>query len=101
MAYTHKRIPDPPLNSVVHHTGFGKEGDKNYPCDVLITNGCYLDSLYGRLCNFWHWRRILPDGKISKVDEYGYGSFTRSLHFTTAKNKVKIEIKKTKRMVKA
>lgn len=38
---------------------------------VKITEGQYWGS-HG-LCNFWHWREIMPDGKLSAKDEMGYG----------------------------
>jgi len=40
---------------------------------VYITKGEYLDSTYGRLSNFWHWREVLQDGSLSNNEEHGYG----------------------------
>ena len=40
--------------------------------EVKITSGYYLDPTYGRLSNFWYWKRVLPDGKLGK-EEHGYG----------------------------
>lgn len=37
---------------------------------VKITSGQAWSN--GRLSNFWHWREVLPDGKLGK-DESGYG----------------------------
>lgn len=39
---------------------------------VLVTSGCFLDPIHGRVSNFWHWREILEGGKLG-VDECGYG----------------------------
>lgn len=39
-----------------------------YPCVIL--SGCYLDPVYHRVSNFWHWRN-LSTGK----EESGYGNF--------------------------
>lgn len=36
--------------------------------DVLIIDGCFLDSLYKRVSNYWHWIRI----DTCEVDS-GYG----------------------------
>ena len=38
---------------------------------VQITGGQYWGE-YG-ISNFWHWREVLPDGSLSKIEEYGYG----------------------------
>jgi hypothetical protein len=70
-----ERINCPGINTIVKHTGWGFEDDKNYPCDVLITGGQFMSN--GRVSNFWYWRRILPDGVLSEV-EHGYGSFEKS-----------------------
>ncbi len=68
-----KRITNPTLGTVVHHTGWMFKDNKNYPCDVLITSGKYMSN--GRLSNAWHWNRILPNGEVCNEDEHGYGSF--------------------------
>jgi hypothetical protein len=68
------RITEPLKNTAVHHTGWGFENDQNYPCDVLITSGKYLDSFSHRVSNFWYWQRILSDGSLAP-EEHGYGSF--------------------------
>lgn len=39
--------------------------------DVKIMSGQFL--VRGRLSNFWYWRRVLPDGTLSEVEEHGYG----------------------------
>ena len=70
-----KPINNPKPYTVVRHTGWRFEDDKNYPCDVLIISGQYWSN--GRLSNHWHWKRILPDGNLGK-EEYGYGSFEES-----------------------
>jgi hypothetical protein len=41
---------------------------------VRIESGCFLDSIYGRVSNFWYWNRLLPDGSLAET-EHGYGSF--------------------------
>lgn len=68
-------INDPKIGTVVRHTGWGFENDKNYPCDVLIIDGSYTRN--GRVSNFWEWKRVLPDGSLSEL-ERGYGSFLNS-----------------------
>ena len=70
-----EQINSPKIGTVVRHTGCRFEDDKNYPCDVLITNGQYMS--YGRLSNFWYWQRVLPDGSLAET-EHGYGSFEKS-----------------------
>jgi hypothetical protein len=69
------QINNPKIGTVVRHTGWGFEKNKNYPCDVMITDGTYMSN--GRLSNFWYWRRVLPDGSLGKT-ECGYGSFEKS-----------------------
>lgn len=71
-----ERIESPIIGSVVKHTGW-KQDEKIYPCDVYIESGCYLDSTYGRVSNFWYWKRVLKDGSLAKT-EHGYGSFEKS-----------------------
>ena len=39
---------------------------------VKVTKGRFLDPVYGRVSNFWTWRRVLKDGKLGKP-ESGYG----------------------------
>lgn len=39
---------------------------------VKVTSGCFLDPVYGRVSNYWHWNEILPNGSIGP-DEHGYG----------------------------
>lgn len=67
-----KRIQEPNINSVVFHTGWRYENDDNYPCHIYIINGQKYSN--GRLSNFWTWKRILPNGDLSK-EEHNYGSF--------------------------
>jgi len=71
-----ERIKNPTIGSVVKHAGWQKD-EKIYPCDVYIESGCYLDSIYGRVINFWYWRRVLEDGSLAET-EHGYGSFEKS-----------------------
>jgi hypothetical protein len=70
-----EQINSPKIGTVVRHTGWRFEDDKNYPCDVLITDGKYMSN--GRLSNFWYWQRVLPDGSLSET-EHGYGGFEKS-----------------------
>lgn len=70
------KVQSPEIHSVVRHTGWGKEDNTNYPCDVLITSGTHLSN--GRVSNFWRWKRILPDGTLSEKEESGYGDFEQS-----------------------
>lgn len=70
-----KNIDSPKIGTVVTHTGQRMEDNQDYPCDVLITSGQYLSG--GRVSNFWYWKRVLPDGKLSEM-EHGYGSFAKS-----------------------
>ncbi|HDY88856.1 MAG TPA: hypothetical protein ENH82_12190 [bacterium] len=69
-----KLINDPKIGSIVKHIGW-QQDKKVYPCDVYITDGCYLSD--GRLSNFWWWKRVLKDGSLGKVEK-GYGSFEES-----------------------
>ena len=39
---------------------------------VEITGGSYLGG-YGRVSNFWYWRKVLKNGKLSKKEYHGYG----------------------------
>lgn len=39
---------------------------------IYIIGGCYLDSIYGRLSNFWDWRYVHKDGTLGKHG-CGYG----------------------------
>ena len=40
---------------------------------VKILSGCYLDSTYGRVSNWWTWARVLKGGKLGrKVSGYGW-----------------------------
>ena len=71
-----KIINNPKIGTIVRHTGWGKEKNKNYPCDVLITSGQLFSN--GRLSNFWSWKRITSTGKLSKT-EHGYGSFVKKI----------------------
>lgn len=45
-----KQIKDPKIGSIVRHTGWRLKHDKNYPCDVLITDGQYMGE--GGVSNF-------------------------------------------------
>ncbi len=38
---------------------------------VLVTGGSYL-GLSGGISNFWYWRAIASDGRLSEVQEHGY-----------------------------
>ena len=40
---------------------------------VKIIDGEYLDSVYGRLSNYWSWREVLENGELSETTEHGYG----------------------------
>lgn len=39
---------------------------------VLIKSGCFLDSTYGRVSNFWYWNEVLSNGDLGP-EEHGYG----------------------------
>lgn len=39
---------------------------------VKVVEGCFLDPVYGRVSNYWTWRRVLKGGKLGKP-ESGYG----------------------------
>lgn len=39
---------------------------------VKVVDGQFLDPVYGRVSNFWTWRRVLKGGKLGKP-ESGYG----------------------------
>lgn len=41
-----------------------------YP--VKIVDGMYLDPIYGRVTNWWSWRRVNPDGTLGETQR-GYG----------------------------
>ena len=73
------------------HRPDGK-GD-GYP--IMITGGCFLDSVYGRLSNHWSWKRILPSGKLSAKEESGYGG--RSPHFEKIDKDEALRLAKAKR----
>jgi hypothetical protein len=81
-----KKINSPSTNQIVRHNGFQKDGNLNYPCDVLIIGGDYY--VGGRISNFWSWQRVLSDGTIISEIETGYGDFSEIEN----KYKVKIEI---------
>lgn len=38
---------------------------------VKITAGQFLSN--GRISNFWYWKRVLKNGKLSKKEYHGYG----------------------------
>lgn len=40
---------------------------------IKITSGYFLDPTYGRVSNFWYWRKIFPDGRLSDEEYSGYG----------------------------
>ncbi len=67
-----EKINSPKIGSIVRHTGWKRDEDINYPCDVYITSGQFLSG--SRLSNFWYWKRILHDGSLS-AEEHGYGDF--------------------------
>ncbi len=73
-------IKEPQPNTVVYN--------KNLKCDVFILSGQYLSN--GRVSNFWYWRRVKPDGTLSRKTSCGYGCFEES------ENNYKVEIKITK-----
>jgi hypothetical protein len=85
------KITNPKINTVVRHTGWRFENDPNYPCDVLITDGQYESN--GRVGNFWRWKRILPDGRLSN-EEQGYGSFEEAEPLYVVEVKVRKGIKR-------
>lgn len=39
---------------------------------VKIKSGYFLDPVYGRVSNFWHWNEVRSDGTLGK-EECGYG----------------------------
>jgi hypothetical protein len=53
----------------------GKETQHPDGYKVMITGGCYLDPTYGRVSNYWTWRRINEDGTLG-VEEHGYWKAT-------------------------
>ena len=71
-----EQIQSPSIGSVVKYKGWNK-GDKKYPCDVYIENGCFLDSTFGRVSNWWTWRIVNKDGSLSEKYS-GYGNFEKS-----------------------
>lgn len=79
-----EQLKSPEIGSIVTYNG-----DKK-PYDVYIVSGCYLDSTYNRLSNFWYWRKVLRNGNLGRL-ESGYGYFTESDF------KYKIEIKAIKK----
>lgn len=66
------KVNEPKVWDIVTHGGF-EQKSKNYPCDVIIESGDYLNEK-GEVVNQWQWRRILPDFKLGKV-ETGSGDF--------------------------
>lgn len=40
---------------------------------VEITGGCYCDPTYGRVSNWWYWRKVNSDGSLGKKQYSGYG----------------------------
>lgn len=40
---------------------------------VEITSGYYLDPTYGRVSNFWTWRKVREDGTLGSHHYHGYG----------------------------
>ena len=83
-------VQSPTIGSIVEHSGWSPSGKlKGYPCDVYITSGFYTDPTYGRVSNFWGWRKVIVN-KSGKIElgpqESGYGSFH------TSKNKYEIEV---------
>lgn len=51
------------IGKVVVHPEHGK---------VVITSGCYWDPTYGRLSNWWSWKKVLAK-RIGKRTYSGYG----------------------------
>ena len=39
---------------------------------VKIKSGYFLDSIYGRISNFWYWNEVLENGSLGP-EEHGYG----------------------------
>lgn len=40
---------------------------------VKVIDGCFLDPVYGRVSNWWTWRKVLPGGKLGRpVSGYGW-----------------------------
>jgi hypothetical protein len=70
-----EQVNSPKIGTIVRHTGWRFEDNKNYPCDVLIIDGQYMSD--DRISNFWHWQRVLSDGTLAET-ECGYGSFVKS-----------------------
>ena len=52
------------VGKIVEHPRNGK---------VLITSGCFWDPTYGRLSNFWTWRKVGAAGKPRGRTYKGYG----------------------------
>lgn len=69
---TTTKIDNPNYWDIVTHGGL-EQTEKNYPCDVIIEGGDYLDE-NGNIINQWQWRRILPNLKLGKL-ETGTGDF--------------------------
>lgn len=40
---------------------------------AYITSGSFYGGHQNRISNFWHWRKVLADGSLSKEDYAGYG----------------------------
>lgn len=70
-----EKIMVPTVNSIVWYDGSFYKVDENYPCDVYIISGDFYSN--DRISNFWHWKRVLPDGTLSE-EESGYGGFYES-----------------------
>lgn len=40
---------------------------------VKVIDGCYLDAIYGRVSNWWTWKRVKSDGSLGEaVSGYGW-----------------------------
>ena len=73
---TGKQISSPKVNQVVFYQPWqGKTDNRKKPYPIIIKDGEYLDSQYGRLSNFWSWHRLTPTGRINPRVESGYGNF--------------------------
>ena len=51
----------------------GKIVTHPYGYKVKIIDGCWRDFTHNGISNWWEWRRVLKDGKLSKTVESGYG----------------------------
>ncbi len=74
---TNKKISDPKISDVVFFQPWGSKTDwkkKAYP--VLIKSGCYRNTTFHTVTNFWDWQPLTPTGKPKGKLQHGYGNFT-------------------------